>query len=274
MKQKIVLIIAAGMGLLAFILTHFYLEAERRAIYGDAERAQIVLAREDFPSGHTLRADDMVVQEVFARGLSDQVVRAENRSALVGRTLQYPLRQGTGIQWIHVGTNLRELTGLAPTIRSGMRAISIPVSAETAVSGLVRANDTVDIIGTFSFTDPQNPAEMETVTFTVLQDVTILATGQDTARVEQQIEITGGGRRRSSYNTVTIAVFPQEAELIEFAKNVTGSLALALRNPNDRRYFADAPPIDFDTLQRELPRLNRERRRILGGEEATEQQRR
>lgn len=274
MKQKIVLIIAAGMGLLAFVFTHFYLEAERRAIYGDAERAHIVVARENFPSGHTLSADDLVVQEVFATGLSGQVVRAEDRRALVGRTLRYHLSQGTGIQWIHVGVDLREFTGLARTIRSGMRAISIPVSAETSVSGLVQPNDSVDIIGTFSFVDPDNPAEMMTVTFTVLQDVTVLATGQDSARAEQQIEITGGGRRRSSYNTVTIQVFPQEAELIEFAKNVTGSLALSLRNPNDRDVMEDAPPIDFEALQRELPRLNRNRQRILRGSEATEPLRR
>lgn len=267
MKQKIVLIIALGMGALAFVLTHVYLKAEREELYKNASKTLILVARESLPQGTVLSSQNIRSQEVFENGLSPQVFRAENQRLVLGKTLQFAIKKGAPIDWMHVGTNLDEISGLARTIRSGMRAISIPVSGESAVSGLVRPNDNVDILGTFSFVDDLNPGEMKTVTFTVLQDVTILATGQETARAEMEIT---SSRRRSGYNTVTIAVFPEEAELIAFAMNVKGSLTLTLRNPNDVTVMEQTPPIDFQTLQRELPRLNDKRQRTLRGQENME----
>lgn len=260
MKQKIVLIIAGGLGLLAFVLTHFYLEAEREKIFANARQVRVVTAMADLPAGTELTSDNLAVTTVFESGVGRSVIRAEQRDVLIGRVLVYNVRRGDPIQWIHLGTSLEEIDGLARAIRSGMRAISIPVSAETAVSGLVRPNDSVDILGTFSFTDPANPAELETVTFTVLQNVTVLATGQETAR--QELEVTAG-RRRGSFNTVTIAVFPQEAELLAFAMHANSSLTLTLRNPNDVGVMDRNDPVNFDVLQRELPRLNQNRQRTL-----------
>lgn len=264
MKQKIVLIIAVGMGLLAFVLTKMYLTAERNKLYENAARVSILVAREDLPRGTVLTTQNMRSEDVFKSSVNNQVFESDKIQFLIGKTLEFPLRKGTAISWFHVGANLDQLSGIAPTIRSGMRAISIPVSSETAVSGLVRPNDKVDILGTFSFLDEANPGEMKTVTFTVLQDVVILATGQETARAE--LEITGG-RRRSSYSTVTISVFPEEAELLAFAMNVQGTLTLSLRNPNDVSVLEQTPPIDFQALQRELPRLNQKRQSILRGED-------
>lgn len=256
MKQKLVLIIAVALGLLAFVLTHLYLRAERARLYENARRVAVLVAREDLPAGTTLDSQNTTAREVFEAGLSRQVFRADQRNIVLGKTLRYPLRKGSPIDWVHVGADLDELTGLASTIRPGMRALSIPVSGETAVSGLVRPNDHVDILGTFTFNSKTRPGETETVTFTVLQDVTILATGQETARAELEIV---NNKRRSSYNTATIAVFPEEAELLAFAMNVKGNLTLALRNPNDVSVMQQTPPIDFDALQRDLPRLNQKR---------------
>lgn len=261
MKQKLVLIIAGGMGLLAFVLTHVYLKGELEKIYENATRISVVVARESLPAGTELTLENMDVISVFEASVGRQVFRADQRELLQGRTLRYPLQRGDMISWVHVGANLDEITGLAPAIRAGMRAISIPVSPETAVSGLIRPNDRVDILGTFSFISERNPAELETVTLTVLQDVTVLATGQETAR--QELEVTGASRRRGSYNTVTIAVFPQEAELIAFAMNTKGSLTLTLRNPTDTSVPVRGDPVNFDHLQRELPTLNESRQRIL-----------
>lgn len=263
MKQKIVLIVAIALGALAFLLTNVYLRTEREKLFASAKRVPIVVARGDLAVGTVLTSQNLRIQEVFESGLGRQVFRADQQRFLIGKTLRYPVQANSPIDWVHVGANLDELRGLASTIRSGMRAISIPVSNETSVSGLVRPNDNVDILGTFSFMDEANPGEMKTVTFTVLQDVTILATGQETARAE--LELTGG-RRRSSYSTVTISVFPEEAELLAFAMNVKGTLTLSLRNPNDVSVLEQTPPIDFQALQRELPRLNEKRQTILRGE--------
>ncbi len=257
MKQKAVLIIAIALGAAAFLLTHLYLKAEQEKLYANATKVTVVIAREDMPVGTVLTTSNTATTDFFAAGLGSDVFKAEQRNVVLGKSLEFPVRKGNPLRWHHLGTNLNQLTGLAPTVPSGMRAISIPVSGETAVSGLVRPNDKVDILGTFSFLSETNAAELETVTFTVLQEVTVLATGQETAR--QELAITSS-RRSSSYNMVTIAVFPEEAELLAFAMNVKGSLMLSLRNPNDISTKDDTPPIDFQALQRELPRLNARRK--------------
>jgi len=259
MKQKMVLILAVGMGILAFALTHLYLKTELRKLTAGMRKVAIVVAREELTANTVLDTSNTADFEVFERGLSDRVFRVEDRKLAMGRTLLYPVRKGEPIMWHHIGaSNLRELSGLADLVPNGMRAMSIPVSTDTAVSGLIRPNDRVDILGTFSFIDQANPEEMETVTFTVLQDVAVLATGQETARVELEIS---SSRRSSSYNTVTIAVFPEEAELLAFAMNVKGTLTLTLRDPEDNGILDQTPPLNFQALQRELPRLNERRRR-------------
>ncbi len=259
MKQKMVLILAVGMGILAFVLTHLYLKAELNKLTAGLRKVPVVVAREDLRIGTVLDSSNTAALEVFENGLSPRVFKLEDRNRAMGRSLNFPVKKGEPIMWHHLGVkSLTELGGLADLVPSGMRAMSIPVSTETAVSGLIRPNDRVDILGTFSFIDQANPEEMETVTFTVLQDVTVLATGQETARVELEISST---RRRGSYNTVTISVFPEEAELLAFAMNVKGTLTLTLRDPEDNGILDQTPPLNFQALQRELPRLNQRRQR-------------
>lgn len=262
MKQKVVLLIAGVMGFTAFLLTHVYLQRERQAIFRDARQVSVVVALRDLPAGEELTRDNTTTRLMFENQLDRRVFRGDDRDVVLGRTLRYGITANTPITWFHVGVDLDDAANLAPAISSGMRAISIPVSAETAVSNLVRPNDRVDILGTFSLTDPTNPAELESVTLTVLQNVTVLATGQDLGRTE--IEIVGGGRRRGGYNTVTIAVFPQEAEVLAFAMHARGQLTLTLRNPTDVSMMRESRRINFDALEQELPRLNQSRQRLHG----------
>ena len=152
MKQKMVLILAVGMGILAFVLTHLYLKTELNKLTAGMRKVAIVVAREDLPAGTVLDSKNTKHFEVFERGLSDKVFKVENQRLAMGRTLIYPIRKDQPIMWHHIGaTNLRELSGLADLVPSGMRAMAIPVSTETAVSGLIRPNDRGDILGTFSF---------------------------------------------------------------------------------------------------------------------------
>ncbi|MFA7160583.1 MAG: RcpC/CpaB family pilus assembly protein, partial [Kiritimatiellia bacterium] len=108
---------------------------------------------------------------------------------------------------------------------------------------------------------PSNPAVVEAVTLTVLQDVTILATGQtmaDKAGRAGRLEKAPRG-----YNTVTFEVTPQEAEMLVFSQSVKGKLSLALRNPSDVTFITNMPAVNFDQLQKELPSLNLIRQRDI-----------
>ena len=93
------------------------------------------------------------------------------------------------------------------------------------------------------------------VTLTVLQDVTILATGQQTAK-----NMIGQENRRSGgYSLVTLSVTPREAEMLVFAQQVKGRLTLSLRNPEDVGFERDLPRVDFDQIEVQLRELNLKR---------------
>ncbi len=126
---------------------------------------------------------------------------------------------------------------------------------------MVQPKDNVDVLGTFAFPSQESPGQMETVTLSVLQDVTVLATGQKIAR--QSLGQRNSRYNSSGYNTVTLEVTPREAELLVFAQKMKGSLTLALRHPTDVTWKRDLPAVNFDLLQNELPAINLERQRNI-----------
>jgi pilus assembly protein CpaB len=136
-----------------------------------------------------------------------------------------------------------------------MRAISISVSAAASVSQMVRPADHVDVLGTFSLPSKEQPGVTELVTMTILQDVLVLATGQETANTYR------GGNQ--SYALVTLQVTPHEAEVLTFAEQMRGRLTLSLRNPEDLHYEKSLQQINFNQIRGSLETLNELRQKTL-----------
>jgi pilus assembly protein CpaB len=124
----------------------------------------------------------------------------------------------------------------------------------------------VDILGTFTFPSNKGDPQLDTVTLTILQNVTVLATGKDTARslTEAAIQTGGGARRPSSYSTVTLLVTPKEAEMLVFAMQ-KGRLTLTLRNPSDVSSARDLGNINFNYLEKKVGEFNDARQERLKG---------
>ena len=142
-----------------------------------------------------------------------------------------------------------------------MRAVSINCSGAASVSGMVKPNDHVDVIGTYAFPGADGkvrPSDIETRT--ILQNVLVLATGQTTAKNHRD-----EGDFDRGYATVTLEVSPREAELLVFSEQMKGRLVLTLRSRNDTSYEKELPKVDFEKVKSELEALNVERQRKMGG---------
>lgn len=261
MKQKIILLIAIVAGLAAFWLTGKYLRYERERILGDAKRVLVVVADRDLPAGTVLKNVDLAKTLVFQSNVGGRAILPESAREIIGKKLLYNIGRGDPIQWSDVDVPFKGEAGLAGMINPSMRAISIAVDAVSSVSAMIKPNDHVDILGTFSFPSPTAAATVETVTLTVLQDVTVLATGQTTA--DKVANYGRAERAPRGYNTVTFEVTPHEAELLVFAQSVKGKLSLALRNPADVTYITNMPTVNFEHLQKQLPTLNTIRQRDI-----------
>ncbi len=270
MKQKIVLVIALVAGLLAALLTRTYLtakDAEYRRLRDDfAARhgtLEVLCFEKDMPSGTVIQKEDLRLRTVPESGLRGQALTEAQVPDIVGRRLVTGRRAKEILFWSDVEGGNPLGGGLAGDIRRKMRAVSINASGAAAVSGMVRPNDHVDVIGTFSF--PKTAADgktvvQELVTCTMLQNVLVLATGKETAKSAHTLAAGG-----SSYSTVTLEVTPREAEMLVFAEQIRGRLSLSLRNRNDTSYEKELPQVDFAKIRSEIEELNTKRQLEIGG---------
>ena len=268
MKQKIVLIAAVAAGLVAAILTRFYLSskdseiAAMKAKYAERYGVMEVLCyAENVPGGTIISKGQLGTKNVPAAGLRGQALTIENLGDVLGRKILLGHRTGEIVFWADVeGGNPRNI-GLAADVKKGMRAVSINASGAAAVSGMVNPNDHVDVIGTFTFPDESGKREQATlVTCTILQNVLVLATGTTTAKMAGR---HSDDSPQSTYSTVTLEVTPREAEMLAFAEQMRGRLTLSLRNRNDVSFEKELPQVDFEKIRSEIEALNLNRQQKL-----------
>ena len=262
MKRNIVLIVSLVAGVLAAVLTRLYLgakDAEVREIrdafnrkYG---RISVVVLTRDLPAGTVLQQGDVGAKWMPELGLRGQAVPEEDWRSVIGRKLVFGRKAKDVLFWSDVEGGNPTASGLSADIKRQMRAVSINCSGAASVSGMVKPNDHVDVIGTFDLTDPAKPSGAKAknlVTCTILQNVLVLATGTQTAKMRARDGMGG-------YSTVTLEVTPREAEMLAFAEQIKGRLVLTLRNRNDTHYERELPQVDFDKIVSEISELNEKR---------------
>jgi len=266
MKQKALLIASVLIGLLAAVLTRSYLNAKDREIEkmkADFSRKhakiEVVAVKKALPSGTVLAKADIGTLSVVEASVKGHVVKADDYLLIINKKIVHALQEGAPVFWSDVEGGEPGSHGLAEDIKQHMRAISVNVNGSASVSGMVKPNDHVDVLGTFSFPAKNGKDEMELVTLTMLQDVLVLATGKETAKTQA----LGDSRSASAYNTATLEVTPREAEMLVFAEQIKGRISLALRNPDDVYFEKTLPRVNFEMIQSEIESLNTFRQQQL-----------
>ena len=259
MKRKIVLIASLVAGVLAAVMTRVYLaskDAEVKALKDSINRRygvmEVLCFTHDVPGGTVLSKSDLGLKNVPAIGMRGQALTAENVAEVVGRKLLLGHRRGEVLFWADVEGGNPSAKGLSADIKRQMRAVSINCSGAASVSGMVKPNDHVDVIGTFDFDGTVGKKNF--VTCTILQNVLVLATGSQTAKTRDQTAVRSGG-----FSTVTLEVTPREAEMLAFAEQMKGRLVLTLRNRTDTSFEKELPQVDFERIRKEIEELNLKR---------------
>ena len=261
MKKEIVLTVALVAGVAAAVLTHFYLSA-RNAEVNELKSSinrrfgtmDVLCFNHDLPGGTPLAKADLGVKSVPAIGMRGQALTVENVADVIGRKTLIAHRRGDVLFWSDVeGGNPAE-SGLSADVKRQMRAFSINCSGAASVSGMVKPNDHVDVIGTFDFEAKSGGKNF--VTCTILQNVLVLATGQRTAKSRGR-DLSPSGN--VNFSTVTLEVTPREAEMLAFANEIKGRIMLSLRNRNDPSFEKELPKVDFEKIRSEIEELNLKR---------------
>lgn len=259
MKKQIVLIASLVAGVIAAVLTRFYLAAKdaevaafKQKITSKYGTMSAVVFKHEVPSGTVLTSADLGALIVPKAGLNGQAVPEEEWQSVIGRKLIFGHKKGEVLFWSDIEGGDPSVKGLSADIKRQMRAVSINCTGAAAVSSMVKPNDHVDVIGTFDFEGAVGKKNF--VTCTILQNVLVLATGNETAKTRgKNLGFSSG------YSTVTLEVTPREAEMLAFAEQIKGRLVLTLRNRNDTSFEKELPKVDFEKIRAEIEELNLQR---------------
>ena len=155
-------------------------------------------------------------------------------SDVAGRTVLYPLAKDEPILDRHLAAPGAGV-GLTANIPPGMRAISVRSDEVVGVAGFLLPGTHVDMLVTYRSDKVPDP-----LTATVLQDVEILATGQ-------QMHPDPEGKP-TTVNVVTLLLKPEDAERVVLATSL-GAIHFVLRNGSDRETTSN-PPVGLSQLAR------------------------
>ncbi|MBB3692131.1 Flp pilus assembly protein CpaB [Sphingomonas sp. BK580] len=116
---------------------------------------------------------------------------------------------------------------LAAALGAGMRAVTVPVSAQTSVAGFVFPGDHIDLILTQSVDGGGDGPPLK-ASETVIRNLRVLATDQRTGDQKD----ANGNTVVQTFSNVTVEATPKIAEQIAVAQTI-GTLSLSLRSIAD-----------------------------------------
>lgn len=129
---------------------------------------------------------------------------------------------------------------LSAVLTSGMRAMTVKVTAVSGVAGLIFPNDRVDVILAHKLERPNDPTSMQRrISETVLQNVRVLALDQKTNDQDKKPKVA---------ELATLEVSMKQAEKLALVSQM-GTLSLVLRSVvSDVAVDADAMQTAIDTM--------------------------
>lgn len=242
-KPLILVAIALGLGLLASWLAYRHIQKEvmRRTAGTGGTTTQIVVAGQDLAAGIPLAADNLAVRDVPESYISSDSVQPEQLPAITGALLLRPLRAGEALQFSAVKP-MNE-PSFAQQLRPGSRAMTLMVDEVSAVSGLLRPGDRIDLLAAYR-------SGAQEFSSALLQNVPVLATGtrrvratpprlQDGQAPPEDGTASGQDESGHSYSSITLELAPRDASRLSLAQHAGARLTAMLRNPEDRAGLAD-----------------------------------
>lgn len=235
MAKKKLLIAAVVVGVFAAGLVYLAIRKQNEKQRDLLEnQVKVVKARQTIRAGRPLTRDHITIDKVPKEFLPHNVLLKSDVEVYLGQPLKSTVQESSMIVTgdFRVSQVNKDLASKIPV---GSRALTVPVDKISGVAGLLKPGDHVDILGTFPVQKKEElvPAggggsSSGYMTLPLLQNVTLLAVGQQATRATGEKSSRGAG----SYNSVTLSVTMQEAELLTIAQE-RGDLDLLLRNPDD-----------------------------------------
>jgi pilus assembly protein CpaB len=245
-KRIVFLLLAVIVAGTTAFLARAWLQSERAAIaaqLGGAKTApakpaaQVLVARNALRVGQLIKPEDLRWQ-AWPQGALPQTYVVEGKRPIadfVGAVARNPLHVGQPV----VETDL-VLPGsrgfLAAVLKPGLRAVSVPATATSAVSGFVYAGDRVDVLLTHTLASTtQGGGGSHNATETILRNARVIA-------MDQKLDFAPGDKPDVA-KTATLELTAKQTEIVTLAVKM-GELSLALRSLQDAEEDRDGEGSD------------------------------
>ncbi|MXO66506.1 Flp pilus assembly protein CpaB [Altericroceibacterium endophyticum] len=222
------LIIAIGTAMAARSIFAGSGAPEAEAVMAEPQGPKVLVAQRSLPVGTILTADSVSFQ-LWPKELVKDAYYIDGEAdiqSLLGTVVRNPITAGEPItQGTLVAPGDRGF--LAAALTPGMRAVTVPVSAQTGVAGFIFPGDRVDLMLTQSV---EGDGRALHASETILRNLRVLATDQSTETTKGD----DGKTQVRTFSLVTLEVTPRIAEKISVAQTI-GELSFSLRSLADNR---------------------------------------
>src|ERR1700680_2059789 len=216
------------------VLARSWLAAQRAAEIAAASplalptpAKSVLVACSGIQRGQILKPDDLIWQ-IWPEGAVDKnyvLLGTRTPESFAGAVARNPVAPGEPITEAKiVAPGNRGF--LAAVLKPGMRAISVPVTVTSGISGFVFPGDQVDLLLTYAVPSAGTGSEGGTASFqykaaeTVLRDIRVIA-------IDQRVDSKAG--EAVPAHTATFEVSAKNSEVIALASEI-GKVSLTLRS--------------------------------------------
>lgn len=230
-KRVVFLLLAIIVAGATAFLARAWLLNERAALLAQAgadrqppaPTLKVLVARQAVPMGRIIKPEDLRWQAWPQAGLAENYA-VEGKRAIedfVGAVVRVPIATGEPVtQGKVVMSGARGF--LAAVLQPGMRAVSVPITATSAVSGFIYAGDRVDVLLTHILNQQQGG--QHSATETILRNARVIA-------MDQKLDASPVDKPDVG-KTATLELTPKQTEIVTLAVKM-GDLSLVLRSLQD-----------------------------------------
>ena len=235
-KRIVFLLLAVLVAGATAFLARAWLQAERAAMVaqmGNGKPAvvaaapkpaiQVLVTKSALRAGHILKPEDLRWQ-AWPQGTLPPTYVVEGKRPLsdfVGAVVRVPFHAGQPL--VESDIVMPGSRGfLAAVLKPGMRAVSVPLTATSGVSGFIYAGDRVDVLMTHSLNTTEG--NQHNATETILRNARVIA-------MDQKADFAPGDKPEVAKNA-TLELTPKQAEIVTLGIKM-GELSLALRSLQD-----------------------------------------
>jgi pilus assembly protein CpaB len=271
----VALVLAGGTTMMArvWLASQKAQQTEAAPIAVPTPSKSVLIANTAIPRGQLLKPTDFTWEPWPESGIDKNyvVIGTKTPDSFAGWVARYPIAAGEPVTEAKiVAPGNRGF--LAAALRPGMRAVSVPVSLTSGISGFVFPGDQVDLVVTFNSQEPARhgdatPGPLRDVkaSETVLRDIRVIA-------IDQKLDAKAN-EANANLKTATLEVTPKESAVIALASEM-GKLSLSLRSlspgPDDSKQDANndtplSPQVDTYTVDSDINPLLRNPLKPKGG---------